>query len=55
MHYGAERDSFKKFANYQDRSGDYKPDVNAKNIYERKLTRFSVPKTRDRFVANAFA
>ena len=32
---------------------NYKPQDNKKNIYERKLNK-EVPKTRDRFVKNAF-
>ena len=40
---------------YVDRSPDFKPEKNSKNIYERALTRKQMPKTRDRFIANAFA
>ena len=50
MHYGTDNS---KFSVYVDRSPDFKPMENKKNIYERKLTRHQMPKTRDRFIANA--
>ena len=39
---------------YRDRSNEYKPMENNKNIFARKLTK-EIPKTRDRFIGNAFS
>jgi len=44
-------DAYKK---YRDNSQEYRPMENSKNIYERKLTK-EIPKTRDRFIGNAFS
>ena len=52
MHYGTEHTGFEQ---YRDRSPEYKPDHNKKNIYERKLERRQVPSTRDRFTKNVFS
>ena len=41
-------------AKYRDNSNEYRPMENQKNIYERKLTK-EIPKTRDRFIGNAFS
>ena len=52
MHYGNSPGSDKKFQKHQPTT--YSPNENKFNIYERKGTR-AIPKTRDRFIANAFS
>ena len=49
MHYGTQKSGFEKHKEVH-----HEPTKNRNNIYERVLNRAQVPKTRDRFIHNAF-
>ena len=52
MHYGTQHTGFEK---YKDITEKYNPMENKKNIFERKIKRFQMPATRDRYMKNPLA